>query len=112
VVALIMAAAFRHPSGTVSRPTGTASSVRLRKMEGDVPDRERYLDFDALDWGLTEPVVPDDPDDPTSRLRIPVSLVARVRLPTSLVFDVLRSLNHAMTRYEATFGEIRRPEAQ
>jgi Protein of unknown function (DUF3467) len=112
-----------------------ASSVVLVQMEGDAPDRERYLDFEtlseaprsvyanilgvwyspyefALDWGLTEPVVPDDPDDPTSRLRIPVSLVARVRLPTSLVFDVLRSLNQAMTRYEATFGEIRRPEAR
>jgi hypothetical protein len=41
-----------------------------------------------------------------------VSLVARVRLPASLVFDVLRSLNNAMTRYEAIFGEIRRPEAR
>jgi hypothetical protein len=105
------------------------------QMEADASDRESYLDFDtspeaprsvyanilgiwfspyefALDWGLTEPVVPEDPDDPTSRLRIPVSLVARVRLPTSLVFDVLRSLNEAMTRYEAIFGEIRRPEAR
>jgi hypothetical protein len=104
-------------------------------MEGDAPDRERYFDFEApaaaapsvyanilgvwfspyefaLDWGLTEPVAPDDPEDPNSPLRIPVSLVARVRLPTSLVFDVLRSLNHAMTRYEAMFGEIRRPEAR
>ena len=105
------------------------------QMEGDASDRERYLDFDtsaeaprsvyanilgvwfspyefALDWGLTEPIVPEDPDNPTSPLRIPVSLVARVRLPTTLVFDVLRSLNEAMTRYEAMFGEIRRPEAQ
>ena len=104
-------------------------------MEGDGPDRERYLDFDtsseaprsvyanilvvwfspyefALDWGLTDPIVPEDPDDPSSPLRIPVSFVARVRLPTSLVFDVLRSLNEAMTRYEAMFGEIRRPEAR
>jgi hypothetical protein len=38
--------------------------------------------------------------------------VARVRLPTSLVFDVLRDLNQAMTRYESIFGEIRRPGAQ
>ena len=104
-------------------------------MEGNAPDREHYFDFEtsaeaspsvyanilgvwyspyefALDWGLTEPVEPEDPDDPTSPLRIPVSLVARVRLPTSLVFDVLRMLNEAMTRYEAMFGEIRRPEAR
>jgi hypothetical protein len=38
-------------------------------------------------------------------------VVARVRLPTGLVFDVLRALNQAMTEYEAIFGEIRRPEA-
>jgi hypothetical protein len=135
VVAPIIVDAFRHTSGTVSRPTGTASSVGLTWMEGEARDREHYFDFDtsseaprsvyanilgvwfspyefALDWGLTEPIVPEDPDDPTSPLRIPVSLVARVRLPTTLVFDVLRSLNDAMTRYEAMFGEIRRPGAQ
>jgi hypothetical protein len=104
-------------------------------MEGDARDRDRYFDFEtpadappsvyanilgvwyspyefALDWGLTEPVEPEDPDDPTSPVRIPVSLVARVRVPTGLVFDVLRMLNEAMTRYEAIFGEIRRPEAR
>jgi hypothetical protein len=104
-------------------------------MEGEAPDREPYFDFDTsseappslyanilsvwyspyefgLDWGLTEPVEPEDPDDPTSPLRVPVSIVARVRVPTGLIFDVLRTLNEAMTRYEAIFGEIRGPEAR
>jgi hypothetical protein len=103
-------------------------------MEAEPPERERYLDFDTsseapsvyaniiavwfspyefgLDWGLTDPVQPEDPDDPTSPLRIPVSVVTRVRVPTGLLFDVLRALNDAMTRYEAIFGEIRRPEAR
>ena len=62
--------------------------------------------------GASEPVEPEDRDDPSSPLRIPVPLVARVRIPTGLVFDVLRVLNEAMTRYEAIFGEIRRPETR
>jgi hypothetical protein len=37
-------------------------------------------------------------------------VVARVRIPTGFVFDAIRALNEAMTRYEAIFGEIRRPE--
>jgi hypothetical protein len=104
-------------------------------MATEPPERERYLDFDTsaeappsvyanilgvwfspydfgLDWGLTEPVLPEDPDDPTSPLRIPVSVVVRIRVPTGLIFDVLRMLNEAMTRYEAIFGEIRRPETR
>jgi Protein of unknown function (DUF3467) len=135
VVAVIIAAAFRHTSGTVSRPTGTASSVGLTQMEGDASDRERYLQIDippevrrgvyantltiwfspyefAFDWGLAERVEPEDPEDPTSPLRMPMLIVSRVRLPTALVFDVLRALNQAMTDYEAIFGEIWRPEAR
>jgi hypothetical protein len=103
-------------------------------MEGDAPEREIDFDFDvseeagaavyanivsiwyspyefALDWGLTEAAEAEDPDDPASPLRIPVSVVARLRVPTGLIFDVLRALNEAMTAYEAIFGEIRRPEA-
>jgi hypothetical protein len=66
----------------------------------------------AFDWSVADEVEAEDPDDPASPLRIPIMGVARVRLPTSLVFDVLRDLNQAMTRYESIFGEIRRPGAQ
>jgi hypothetical protein len=66
----------------------------------------------ALDWAVADEIEAEDPDDPDSPVRIPILSVARVRLPTSLLFDVLRDLNQAMTRYESIFGEIRRPEAQ
>jgi Protein of unknown function (DUF3467) len=66
----------------------------------------------ALDWGVTDEAEAEDPDDPASPLRIPIIGVARVRLPTTRVFDVLRELNQALTRYESIFGEIRRPEAR
>ena len=104
-------------------------------MEGEEPVREVKVDFDippevkrgvyansfniwfspyefALDWAVADEVKAEDPDDPASPLRIPIMGVARVRLPTSLGFDVLRGLNDAMTRYESIFGEIRRPEAR
>ena len=65
-------------------------------MEGESPDREPNFDYDispevrrgvyantlniwhspyefALDWGLTDAAEPEDPDDPTSPLRIVVS---------------------------------------
>ena len=103
-------------------------------MEGDPPDHERYFEFDispevrrgiyantlsiwfspyefAFDWGLVEQVEPEDPGDPASPIRVPILIVARVRLPTGRIFDVLRALNQSMTDYEAIFGEIRRPEA-
>jgi hypothetical protein len=102
-------------------------------VEGEGPDREVNYDFEissetrigvyanvvyiwyspyefALDWGLADEGEAEDSDDPTSPLRVPVSIVARVRVPTGLIFDVLRTLNEAMTRYEAIFGEIRRPD--
>ena len=104
-------------------------------MDGEPPDREVSVDFAftpevrrgvyannlniwyspyefALDWGLGEPVEAVDADDPTSPLRMPLVVVARVLVPTGLIFDVLRNLNEAMTGYEAIFGEIRRPEAR
>ena len=36
-------------------------------------------------------------------------VVSRVRVPAALAFDLIRTINTAMGRYEATWGEIRRP---
>ncbi len=36
-------------------------------------------------------------------------IVARVRIPVTMCFDVLRYLNQRMTEYEREFGEIRPP---
>jgi hypothetical protein len=41
-----------------------------------------------------------------------VLVVARVRLPVALIFDVIRTLNDTMTEYEREFGEIRPPESR
>ena len=50
----------------------------------------------ALDWALTEPAEPVDDDDPASPIRIPGSIVARVRIPVGSGFEVMRALNEAM----------------
>lgn len=45
------------------------------------------------------------PSDETKML-----VTARVRMPATAIFDAIRALNDAMTRYELHFGEIRPPE--
>jgi hypothetical protein len=88
----------------------------------DVPQEEtggRYSNFLAvwhtgheftLDFAATQPPQPTDPHDEESPVLVACQVVARVRIPVSVVFDVLRALNENMTGYEQTYGEIRRPE--
>jgi len=62
----------------------------------------------TLDFSVTGPAMPPEaPDDP---LTIPCQVVARVKIAPSLVFDLLQALNENMTRYEESYGEIKRPE--
>jgi uncharacterized protein DUF3467 len=64
----------------------------------------------TLDFGVTQPPQVDHPDDPNEPVRVDCRVVARVKIPVTVLFDVLRALNENMTRYEQVFGEIRRPE--
>jgi Protein of unknown function (DUF3467) len=64
----------------------------------------------TLDFSATQPPQAADPDDPTSPVTVPCRVVARVKIPPTLVFDVIRAMNENMTRYESVFGEIRRPD--
>ena len=63
----------------------------------------------TLDFGVTQPpqVDAEDPDGP---VRVECRVVSRVKIPVTVLFDVLRALNENMTRYEQVFGEIKRPE--
>jgi hypothetical protein len=38
---------------------------------------------------------------------IPSRVTARVRIPVTLIFDLIRELNDSMTIYERAYGEIR-----
>ncbi len=54
-------------------------------------------------------MMPPQPSDEAGRVVMPCRVVSRVKIPPTLVFDILRALNENMTRYEQTYGEIRRP---
>jgi hypothetical protein len=62
----------------------------------------------TLDFGVMQQV--GEPDDADAALQVPVRVVSRVRIPVTLLFEVLKALNTNMTGYESTFGSIRAPE--
>jgi Protein of unknown function (DUF3467) len=63
----------------------------------------------TLDFGVTQPPQIDQ-EDPDAPVRVECRVVSRVKIPVTVLFDVLRALNENMTRYEQVFGEIKRPE--
>ena len=62
----------------------------------------------TLDFGVMQQVA--EPEDPDAAVHVPVRVTSRVRIPVTLLFEVLKALNQNMTNYEATFGPIREPE--
>ena len=57
----------------------------------------------TIDFFATQP--------PTPEANVVQCLVtARVKIPPTVLFDLLRALNENMTKYEAQFGEIKRVE--
>jgi hypothetical protein len=61
----------------------------------------------TLDFCVTQPPQPSEADP--VRTVMPCLVVSRIKIPVTLIFDVVRALNENMTRYEDTFGEISRP---
>lgn len=64
----------------------------------------------TLDFAVTQPAQVADPADAESPVTVPSRVVARVKIPAAVLFEVLRALNENMTRYESVFGEIHSPE--
>jgi hypothetical protein len=60
----------------------------------------------TLDFSVSLPPAPAEGDGTV----LPCQVVARIKVAPSLIFDLMRTLNENMTNYEASFGEIRRPE--
>jgi hypothetical protein len=58
----------------------------------------------TLDFAATLPAQEED-----DQMVVPCRVTTRVKIPPTLLFDLLRALNGNMTRYEETFGEIRKP---
>jgi hypothetical protein len=64
----------------------------------------------TLDFSATQP--PNVPENEMEPVTVPCRVVSRIKIPVTLVFDVIRALNEQMTKYEDQFGEIRRPGPQ
>ena len=64
----------------------------------------------TLDFAVTQPpqMTASEGNDP-GRINVPCRVVARVKIPPTMIFDVLRTLNENMTNFENTFGPIQRP---
>lgn len=65
----------------------------------------------TLDFAASLPANQVDGPDGQMQVVIPSRVVARVKIPPTVMFDVLRALNENMTNYEARFGTIRAPGA-
>jgi hypothetical protein len=63
----------------------------------------------TLDFAVAAPAEPSDPEDTASPLVSHAHVVARVKIPPAIVFDVIRAVNANMAKYEAEWGEIVHP---
>ena len=58
----------------------------------------------TIDFFATQPTGPEAPDS------VPCLVTSRVKIPPTVIFDLLKALNENMTGYERQFGEIKRIE--
>jgi hypothetical protein len=66
------------------------------------------FDF-TIDFAVIVPELADA-DDPELPPAAPAKVVARIRIPPTLAFDLIRMINGEMADYEAEWGEIIPPQ--
>ncbi|MFZ4516292.1 MAG: DUF3467 domain-containing protein [Acidimicrobiia bacterium] len=62
----------------------------------------------TLDFASTMPPETAVDEHGDEFVRVPVRVVQRVKVPPTLLFEIIRALNDNMTRYEEAFGPIQR----
>ena len=65
----------------------------------------------TLDFAVTQPAMAATDEEGNPMTRVPCQVVARVRVPPTVVFDFLRTINENLSTYEATYGAIQRPDS-
>ena len=65
----------------------------------------------TLDFAVTQPAMPGADEDGNAVTRVPCQVVARVRVPPTVLFDFLRTINENLSNYESSFGAISRPDS-
>ncbi len=58
----------------------------------------------TLDFAVTQPAGLAELPDGTPVTRVPCQVVSRVKVPPTVLFDFLRTLNENLTTWERTFG--------
>lgn len=97
---------------------------RLARFPIHVPEEQRggtYSNFVSvwstayeftLDFCATQPaIMPEDTASPDEPVTVPCTVVSRVRIPTTLIYEVFRALDDNLTAYERVWGEIQEPAA-
>ncbi len=84
-------------------------------FEFTVPEAEaagRYANFlgvwhtaheFTLDFAVTQPAGPAQTPDGDTVTRVPCQVVARIKVPPTVMFDFLRTLNENLTQWEQNF---------
>lgn len=52
------------------------------------------------------------PEQVGDQVMVPARVTSRVKVPVTVIFDLIRALNENMTRYEQQYGAIVRPGEQ
>ena len=65
----------------------------------------------TLDFAVTQPAMAGADEQGNSVTRVPCQVVARVRVPPTVLFDFLRTINDNLSTYESNFGSIQRPDS-
>jgi Protein of unknown function (DUF3467) len=58
----------------------------------------------TLDFAVTQPSQAGE-----GGVKVPCRVVSRVRVPPTVMLDILHAMNENVGRFQQTFGEIRRP---
>ena len=59
----------------------------------------------TLDFAVTQPAGPAQTPDGQTVTRVPCQVVTRVKVPPTVLFDFLRTLNDNLSTWEQSFGE-------
>ena len=65
----------------------------------------------TLDFAVTQPAMAGADEEGNAVTRVPCQVVARVRVPPTVLFDFLRTINDNLSTYESNFGSIQRPDS-
>lgn len=63
----------------------------------------------TLDFAATLPAQVGKTDGGEDVTVVPCRVTARVKVPPTVMFDLIRAMNTNLTNFEATYGEVRRP---